>query len=93
MKRVLSSPVLYAVWAVFVVGALVASYFVDPYVFAFAAIGLGWATGALSLLAVLTAVASRATVSRRGAVIALFLAIAAGAILTALRVLRTFNWA
>jgi hypothetical protein len=93
MKRLLTSPVVYALWAVFVVGALIVTYSVDPYVFAFATIGLAWATGALSVLAVLTAIALRTSVGRRGAAIALSLAVAAGAVLIALRILRTFNWA
>lgn len=94
LRRVLSSPRLYCGWAVFVVIALIATYRVDPYVFAFTTFGLAWLTGAISIIGVgaLGFWAWEWTRGRRLLVVA-GLAVAVAAVARALAVLRTFSWA
>ncbi|HEV8397727.1 MAG TPA: hypothetical protein VGQ37_25765 [Vicinamibacterales bacterium] len=93
LRRLLSSPFLYGGWAVFVVAALVVSYPVDPYVFAFTALILAWVTGAI----VIAAVAAVALWAwdwswRRRLLVVAPVALAVVAVAQALAVLRTFTW-
>ena len=93
LRRVLSSPVLYWSWAIFAVAALFFTFPIDPYVFAFAALGLAWLTGAVTIGAV-AAVALWAwewTWPRRLLVVS-GIAVAVFAVAQALAILRTFEW-
>ena len=94
LRAILSSPLTYGGWALFVVGALVATYPVDPYVYGFTALGLAWLTGAMTIVAV-AALALWAwdwTWTRRLLVVAA-VAVAVGAVAQALAILSTFKWA
>jgi len=93
MKRLLSDPRVYVAWLVVLVGALCAAYAIDPYVFGFAAFGLGAATGLLcvsgGLFVVLNPGASRR--AKRTVWVSLLLAVAL--VVGSLAVLGTFRWA
>ena len=80
--------------AVFVVAALVISYPIDPYVFAFTALGLAWATGAMAIVAMgaMAAWAWDWSWTRR-LLVAAGVVMAIAAIERALAILRTFKWA
>ncbi|HET9266786.1 MAG TPA: hypothetical protein VFO31_01430 [Vicinamibacterales bacterium] len=94
LRRVLSSPVLYWGWTTFAVAALFLTYPIDPYVYAFTALGLAWLTGAVTIAAV-AAVALWAwewTWPRRLLVVS-GVAVAVFAVAQALAILRTFRWA
>ena len=94
LRRLLSSPVLYGVWAVFVVGALVVTYPVDPYVYGFTALILAWLSGAVTIAAV-GAMALWAwdwTWPHR-LLVAVAVAVSVAAVAQALAILRTFKWA
>jgi hypothetical protein len=93
-RRVLSSPLLYGAWAVFVVCALVGTYPVDPYVYGFTALGLAWLTGALTIVAVaaLGFWGWEWTWTRRLVVI-VAMGVSIAAVAQALAILRTFRWA
>ena len=52
LRRVLSSPIAYWSWAFFTVATLCIAYPFDPYVYAFAALGLAWLTGVVTFVAV-----------------------------------------
>ena len=94
LRRVLSSPALYWAWAIVAGAALFVSYPIDPYVFAFTALGLAWLTGAVTIAAV-AAVALWAwewTWPRRLLVVS-GVAVAVFAVAQALAILRTFKWA
>lgn len=93
MRRLLSSPILYGSWAVFVMAALLATYPMDPYVFGIGALLLAWLTGAVVIAAV-AAVALWAwewSWPRRLLVVAP-VALAVLAVAQALALLRTFTW-
>jgi hypothetical protein len=93
LQRLLSSPMLYGGWAIFVVAALVVAYPIDPYVFAFTALILAWMTGAVVIAAV-AAVALWAWEWswRRRLLVAAPVALAVFAVAQALGILRTFKW-
>jgi len=84
---------LYAGYAVFAVLALISTYFVDPYVFAFTALGMAWLSGALFVVALGIAVLSRTAKRSAKAWMIAFAATALVASVAALAVLRTFKWA
>jgi len=94
LRRVLSSPVLYWGWAIFAVAALFLAFPIDPYVYAFTALGLAWLTGAVTIAAV-TAVALWAWewTWRRRLLVVSGVAVAVFAVAQALAILRTFTWA
>ena len=94
LRRVLSSPRLYGGWAVVVVAALLGTYRVDPYIYAFTALILAWLTGVVAVAAV-AALALWGwdwTRARRLLVVG-GVAVAVAAVARALAILRTFNWA
>jgi hypothetical protein len=93
LKAFVSSPIPYAAWALLVVSALVATYFVDPYVFAFATFVLGGAMVGVALVGIPTSLVARAASRRRRAVIFGSIAAAAAVVICALVLLRSFNWA
>jgi hypothetical protein len=89
----IANPTIYVTWAVIVVAALVLTYFSDPYIFAFTAIGLAWLTAVITLVglsAVLRVKRAHAS-TRMRIVVAIVVAVAA--IVVAFSVLRTFKWA
>ena len=93
VRRVLSSPAVYCGWAVLVVAALLGTYRIDPYVFAFTALGLAWLTGAVAIVAVaVLALWGWGWTRRRRLLVAFGLAVAVAAVARALAVLRTFSW-
>ena len=94
LQRLLSSPLLYGGWAIFVVAALFVTYPVDPYVFGIGALILAWMTGAVVIVAV-AAVALWAWdwSWRRRLLVAGGVALAVAAVARALAVLQTFKWA
>ena len=83
----------YAAYAVLALLALIATYFVDPYVFAFTALGLAWLSVALFIVALGITLFSKAATSRAKAWIIAFASVAVVASAAALAVLRTFKWA
>ena len=92
-RKLIARPGLYAVWAGCVLVALYATYFADPYVFAFTVLGLAWLTGGVALVGLGVCLFGR-KVSRRGkAVIVTSLAGAGAGIARALHTLSGFNWA
>jgi hypothetical protein len=92
-RRVVGSPITYGTWAVLVVGALVGTYPVDPYVFGITTLGLAWLTGAVAIVAVgaLAFWGWEWTRTRRLLVVA-GVAAAVAAVARALAILRTFSW-
>ena len=93
MLSLIANPAIYITWAAIVVAALVFTYFSDPYVFGFTAIGLAWLTAVITLVglpAVLRVKPARPS-ARMRIVVAIVVAVAA--ITAAFSVLRTFNWA
>ncbi len=92
-KKLVSSPLLYAGWALFVVVALVVSYAMDPYVFGFAALILGGASLGVAALGFLGAWFSRAAGWRPLAAIFGYVLLTFLAFALAFALLRTFNWA
>jgi Zn-dependent alcohol dehydrogenase len=93
MKRLITSPSSYLVWAALVSVALYASYVNDPYVFAFTAIGLAWLTGAVGLTGLATCVLAKQVRARDRVIIVGAIAVAAAAIARAFAMLSTFRWA
>lgn len=93
MKRLLTDPRFYVAWLVFLVLSLSSAYAIDPYVFGFAVLGLGAATGLVCLAGGYAVVKNRGT-SRRGRMAVLTaILLAVAAFLAALAILRTFKWA
>jgi uncharacterized membrane protein AbrB (regulator of aidB expression) len=88
----LAAPSLYISWAVFVVIALVVAYSSDPYVFGFAAIGLAWLIGTISVVGVSAILLTQPAPHARVLVVTALL-VAVIAIAVAFGVLRTFSWA
>ena len=84
---------LYWSWAIFTGAALVVSYAIDPYAFAFTALGLAWLTGAVTIVAVATVAlwAWDWTWGRRLLMVAGVVA-AVMTVASALAILRTFGW-
>jgi len=93
MISLIANPVIYVTWAVIVVAGLGVAYRTDPYIFAFAAIGLAWVTGAMSLIGLAAALLRRPAHPSARIMIVMALAVAVAAIAVAFGVLRTFKWA
>jgi hypothetical protein len=94
LRRLLSSPLLYGGWAVLVVGALVGTYPVDPYLYGFTALGLAWLTGVVTIAAVAAlALWGWAWTWTRRLLVAGAVAASIAAVAQALAILRTFKWA
>lgn len=93
MKRFLSDPRVYVVWLVVLVAALFAACATHPYVFGFAVFGLGAATGLVCLAGGFFVVLNPGA-SRRGRwTVSAASVLAIAAVVLALAILRTFNWA
>jgi hypothetical protein len=93
VKRFITSPVPYVVWALAVSAALYGTSFADPYVFGFTTLGLAWLTGAVALVGVLVCLVSRTARASTRVIIVGSLVLAAAAIAKALATLRSFDWA
>jgi hypothetical protein len=94
LRPLLSSPLLYGGWAVFVVGALVGTYPVDPYLYGFTALGLAWLTGAVTIAAVAAlALWGWDWTWTRRLLVAGAVAASIATVAQALAILRTFKWA
>jgi hypothetical protein len=84
---------LYITWAALVMTALVTTYYGDPYVFAFTALGAAGLSVAIGLVGLVAAhLSTTASATAKAAIIASVVA-AAAASAAALAVLRTFKWA
>ncbi len=81
----------YAAWLAFAVATYVATWFVDPYVFGFAVLGVGSVSGAVAVSGLVAAIRRDGSASRRG-VGWLALLIAAASI-AAFVAARTIRWA
>ena len=93
MKRLLSDPRFYVAWLVALVAGLSVAYATDPYVFGFAAFGLGAVTGAICIVGGFIVFRNPST-SRWGRLAVLTsLLLAVAAVLWALAILGTFKWA
>ena len=90
MRRLVTSPVSYGVWAVVVLAALVGTYPVDPYLYGFTTLGLAWLTGPVALVG-LAGIALAEGWARRLRIF-VYVAIAAGAVAEALAILSKFKW-
>lgn len=89
----MASPALYAAWALLVVGTLTATYFADPYIFAFTTMILGGISVGIGFIGLAVALFSKSAGWRARASIIVLVALAAAAVVVALEVLRTFKWA
>lgn len=89
--RIVASPVTYFRWAALTIAALLAAYPPDPYVFGFTALGLAWATGFVTLLAIGGLFLAEGW--RQRLAIGAFVGLAIGAVAKALAILATFKWA
>ncbi len=93
VKNLVANPTPYVIWALIVVGALFGTYFGNPYVFGFTALGLMWLTIAIGILGLAICLFSQRLQARDRVFILAALAIAAVAIAAAFQTLGTFNWA
>jgi hypothetical protein len=93
MKRLITRPALYVVWAMLVFAILYGTSFGDPYVFGFTTLGLAWLTAAMGLAGLATCLFSKRLRARERVAIVGALALAAAAIVKALATLRAFHWA
>jgi hypothetical protein len=93
LRRLLSSPLLYGGWAVWVLVALIGTYALDPYLYGFTALILAWLTSAVTIAAVgaLALWAWDWTWRRRLLVVAA-VAVAVASVARALAILQTVSW-
>lgn len=73
--------------------SLIVGYFLDPYIFAFTALFLLWATGAVGVLGLVVCVAANSLAGRSKVAILSSIALAAVALGLAVAILGTFKWA
>lgn len=90
--RFLRAPATHAAWAAFEVAALAATAFAEPYLFAYATIGLSWLSAAMGGLGLVLAFAGHAPPRHRRAIVVAVI-VEALALFAALAWLRTFHWA
>jgi NADH:ubiquinone oxidoreductase subunit K len=93
LTTILTSPWLYAGWALFVVAALGTTCLIDPYVFAFATLIVAWACVPVGLAGLSLALFSSRASRRARASIVLAVVLAGAAVLAAFAFLSTFRWA
>jgi hypothetical protein len=93
LKRLVTSPRSYIVWALIVGAALYGTYFTDPYVFGFTALGLAWLSGAIALVGLGTCLLSKRSRPRDRILIVVALVVTAAAIAKALDTVSAFKWA
>ena len=93
LENAIVNPVIYIVWAVLVVVALVATYFADPYIFAVTAFGLAGISAVVGLVGLSAALLSRTASSRAKAWVVVSVTAAAAALVAAFALLGSFNWA
>lgn len=87
----LTSALSYSAWAVFAVATYVVTWFIDPYVFGFAVLGVGTASGVVCITGCIVALRSGDPARRRN-VAALVILIGAATI-AALRMVKAIHWA
>ena len=92
LATLVTSPWPYVVWAAVVVVVVVTTYLGDPYVFAFATLGLSGASAAIGLVGACVAFFSPIA-GRAKASILIGMAITTAALAAAFLVLATFKWA
>lgn len=93
MRRFLSDPRVYVAWLVVLIATLFAAHATDPYLFGFAAFGLGAATGVLCLTGGWLVVLNVGATRRSRWTVSVSLLLAGVAVLLALSILGTFRWA
>lgn len=93
LKAIAVAPASYLAWVALLGPALMTSYFVDPYLFAFTTLILGGATLAVIAAGILVIVAAKSLSAGAKATIASALLVASAAVAVALTTLRTFKWA
>jgi hypothetical protein len=94
LRRALSSPLLYCGWAAFVVGTLVVTYPIDPYVFGIGALMLAWLTAVVAVAAIgAFALWAWDWTWPRRVLVVVGVAVAVFAVARALALLQTFSWA
>ena len=93
LENAIAHPGLYLTWLVLVVVALLATYFEDPYIFAFTTFGLAGVSAVIALIGLSVALLSGAASARAKALIVASVAGAAAASAVALAILGSFKWA
>lgn len=93
LKRFLFAPATYAVWTGLVIAAVVATYYVDPYVFGFTTLILGWISAVPVVAGTGVAVFAKQLAVSARTMIALSVVINAATVSAALVLLRGFKWA
>jgi Sec-independent protein secretion pathway component TatC len=93
LKRLLIAPAAYAGWAGLVLIALVATYPVDPYVFGFTTLILGWISAVPLIAGIGVAFFAKGLTTSARVMISLSVIISAAALGVALAILRNFKWA
>jgi di/tricarboxylate transporter len=91
--KLLARPLLYAIWAVLVVGALAATAVGDPYIFGFTCLIAGVASGAVAIVAVAVTVLAKQLAWPARAVILGSMLVTGAALAAAFAYLGTFKWA
>jgi hypothetical protein len=93
LENAIIYPRFYAIWAVLVVVALTATYFEDPYIFAFTTFGLAGISAVICLIGLSVALSSKAASSRAKAWIIASVTAAVAASAVAFAILGSFKWA
>lgn len=93
MRKLLRDSRVYVVWLAMLGVALCATYQVDPYIFGFAVFALGAVTGLVVVAGVGFVVLARGASRRDRWVVLISLILATCALVAALSVLGSFNWA
>ena len=93
IAALLRAPAAYGIWALVTLSALVASYFVDPHVFAFTTLGLGWLSGLVGLVGLAVVLLSKAMGRSAKVRVVVALALTAALLCGALAILGSFHWA
>lgn len=93
VESLLRTPAAYGIWALITLSALVASYFVDPYVFAFTTLGLGWISGLVGLVGLAVVLLSKEMGRSARVQVVVALALTAALLWGALEILGSFHWA
>ena len=93
LESLLRAPAAYGAWSLFTLGALVVSYFVDPHVFAFTTLGLGWLSGLVGLVGLAVVLLSKAMGRSAKVRVVMALVLTAALLWGALAILGSFHWA
>ena len=93
LTRIVTSPVSYAGWVVFVLAVLLLTYSGNPYIFGFAVFALAGLSAVVAVAGLVVAISSRSLGGPARAVIIASVVVAMGSTAAALMVLSSFNWA